>query len=56
MFIYYKCYVSIELTFPKELILIKQVHQKSMIFVTIGISYIKVLSFNQMPAIDAMIY
>ena len=56
MFVYYKCYVSIELTFPKELILIKQVHQKSVIFVTIGISYIKVLSFNQMPAIDAMIY
>ena len=28
----------IELTFLKELILMKQVHQKSVIFVTIGIS------------------
>ena len=27
----------IELTFPKELMLIKQAHQKSVIFVTIGI-------------------
>ena len=25
-FVYYKCYVSIELTFPKERMLIKQVH------------------------------
>ena len=31
-------YISIELTFLKELILIKQVHQKSVIFVNIGIS------------------
>ena len=38
MFAYYKCYISIELTFLKELMLIKQVHQKSVIFVTIGIS------------------
>ena len=29
---------------------------KSVIFVTVGISYIKVLSFKQMSAIDAMIY
>ena len=28
----------IELTFPKELMLMKQVHQNSMIFVIIGIS------------------
>ena len=28
----------IELTFPKELMLIKQVHQKSVMLVTIGIS------------------
>ena len=32
-----KCYISIELTFLKELMLIKRVHQKSMIFVTIDI-------------------
>ena len=40
MFVYYKCYISIELTFLKELMLIKQVHQKSVIFVTNGISLI----------------
>ena len=37
----------IELTFLKELMLIKQAHQKSVMFVTIGISWIIVLSFNQ---------
>ena len=37
MFEYYKYYILIELTFVKELMLIKQVHQKSVIFVTIGI-------------------
>ena len=31
-------YMMIELTFLKELMLIKHVHQKSVIFVTIGIS------------------
>ena len=46
----------IELKFLKELILIKQVDQKSVIFVTIGISKILVLSFNQMSVIDLMIY
>ena len=51
-----KCYIMIELTFLKELKLIKQVHQKSLMFVTIGISEIINLSFNQMSAIDAMIY
>ena len=35
--VYYKCYIMIALTFLKELMLIKQVHQKSLIFVTIGI-------------------
>ena len=34
MFVYYKCYISIEPTFLKETMLIKQVHQKSVIFVT----------------------
>ena len=33
----YKCYILIELTFLKELILIKQVQQKSVLFVTIAI-------------------
>ena len=37
MFVYYKCYIMIELTFLKELMLIKQVHQKSVIFVFHGI-------------------
>ena len=37
MFVYYKCYISIELTFLKELMLIKQVHLKCVIFVTTGI-------------------
>ena len=37
MFVYYKCYISIELTFLKELMLTKQENQKSTIFVTIGI-------------------
>ena len=46
MFVYYKGYISIKLTFLKELMLIKQVHQKNVIFVTIGISQIRVLSFN----------
>ena len=50
MFVYYKCYILI------ELMLIKQVYQKSVIFVTIGISSIIVLSFNQMSAKDVMIY
>ena len=35
-----------ELTFLKELMLIKQVHQKSMIFVTIGIFLIKGFKFQ----------
>ena len=56
MVVYYKCYVSLELTFLKELMLIKQVHQKSVIFVTIGIFKVIVLSFNQMSAIDVMTY
>ena len=46
----------IELTFMKELLLIKQTNQNSVIFVTVDIFSIKVLNFNQMSAIDAMIY
>ena len=37
MFVSYKFYISIELTPLKELMLIKQVHQKSVIFTTIGV-------------------
>ena len=46
----------IELMFLKELMLIKQVHQKSVIFDIIGISCTIVLSFNPMSALDIMIY
>ena len=46
MFAYYKCYILRELTFLKESMLIKQVHQKSVIFATIGISWI-VLNWYQ---------
>ena len=41
----------IELAFLKELILIKQVHQKTVIFVTIDIFRINGLSVNRVPAI-----
>ena len=37
MFVYYKCYIIIELTFLKELMIIRQASQKSAIYVTIGI-------------------
>ena len=56
MFVYYKRYILIELTFLKELMFIKQANQRSVIFVTIGIFKIKALSFNQMSAEDVMIY
>ena len=46
----------IELTFLKELMLIKQVLQNRVMFVTIGIFKILVLSFNQVSVIDVMIY
>ena len=39
---------NIKLTFLKELMLIKQVHRKSVTFATLGIFLIKDLSFNQM--------
>ena len=38
----------IKLTFLKELLLTKEVNQKNVMFVTIGIFYIKVLSFKRM--------
>ena len=46
----------IELTFLKKLILVKQVQQKNVIFVTIVMFKIKGLSFTQVAAMDAMIY
>ena len=55
MFVYYKCYIMIGLTFWKESMLIKQMYQKSAMSVAISIVTI-VLSFNQMYAIDALIY
>ena len=36
MFVYYKSYISIELTFLKELMLIRQGNYKTAIFFTIG--------------------
>ena len=36
MFVYYKCYISIELKFLNEFMLIRQANQKSAISVTIG--------------------
>ena len=38
MFVYYKFNIMKEFTFLKEVMLIKQVHQKSVLFATIGIS------------------
>ena len=37
IFVYYKCYIIIELTFLEGFLFIKQAHQKSVMFVTIGI-------------------
>ena len=42
--------------FLKESMSIKQAHQKSVMFLTIGISPIIVLSFNQISVIDVMAY
>ena len=46
----------IELTFLKELILIKQVHQKSATFAAIGIFLTQGLRFNHMYAMTIMMY
>ena len=46
----------IELTFLKELILIRKADQKSVIFATADIFKIKALSFRQFSAIDTKIY
>ena len=45
-----------ELMFLKKLMLVRQVNQKSPMFVTIRIFEIKDLSFNHMYTIDAKIY
>ena len=52
----YESYISVKLTFLKELILIRQAHQKNVIFITIGNFLIKCLSFNRVPVIGVMIY
>ena len=44
-----------EMIFLKEVLLIKQADQKSVIFVTTGIFLKNSLSFKHMHAIDAMI-
>ena len=44
------------MTCLKELMLIKQVHQKSVMIVATDIPLIIALSFNQMSAMDVMIY
>ena len=46
----------IELKFLKELILIKRLHQKSVISVNNGIFQTEGSSFNRMYAINVMIY
>ena len=46
----------IELTFLRELMFNKQMHQKSVMFATIGIFEIIVLRFKKIYAIDVMIY
>ena len=51
----YKCYIMTEMIFLKEVLLIKQADQKSVIFVTTGIFLKNSLSFKHMHAIDAMI-
>ena len=52
----YKYYITIELAYLKELILAKQMHQKSAIFVTIWIFQIRNLRFNLIYAKGITIY
>ena len=52
----YKSNIMKNLTFLKELMLIKQVHQKRVIFATIGIFQIKGLCFNRINAMGFMMY
>ena len=55
MFVYYKCYISIELRSLKKLMLIKQVNQKSAIFAIIGNFEIKPFNFNQIYIRDVIV-
>ena len=50
-----KCYNTIELIFQKESMLIKQIYQKNVIFVTIGILKILVVSMSHISAMTVMI-
>ena len=56
MFVYYQGYILKTLTFLREFILIKLVNQETVISVTIGISWIKVSSLNQISSVDVMFY
>ena len=51
----YKCYNKIESLFQKELMFIKQVHQKNVIFVPFGILKIFFLSMNHIFAVVVII-
>ena len=51
----YKCWNTIELIFQKKLMLIKQMHKKTAIFVTIGILKILILSTSHIFAMAALI-
>ena len=44
------CYIMIELTCLKKLILIRQKNQRSVVFVTTSVFYIDVLHFKLMAA------
>ena len=50
----YKCYNATELIFQKELMLIKQMHQKNVIFAIIGILKTLVLSMSSIFAMVIM--
>ena len=52
----YKCYSTKKTMFQKELILIKQVYQKNVCFVIIGILNMLDLNSNRMFVIDVMMY
>ena len=51
----YKFYNMIGFMYLKELILIKQMHQKNLIFAIIGILKILVLNINHISAMAVMI-
>ena len=51
----YKCYIMVELAFWKELILINEIHQKSSIFLTIGIFQLYIFC-NCISAMGVIMY